>query len=113
MKLLIVIMIALAGCGAASPTAATTPDVSRFSDKEFASEDLCEAAVSNFEKEQFLSTTTPTFKKGLFNRTEFDRIHRFRVQTCTAKLTERQAACIAMSASLQYIRNCERFPELQ
>jgi len=88
------------------------PDLSRFSDKDFASEDLCEAAVSNYEKELFLSTSTPVWKKGLFNRTEFDRLHRLRVQACT-RMTERQAACIAFAPSMQYIRNCERFPELQ
>ena len=98
--------------GACASTAANVPDLSRFSDKDFASEDLCEAAVQNYEKEQFLSTTTPVWQKGLFNRTQYDQVHRQRVAACT-RMTERQAACIASAPSMQYIRNCKRFPELQ
>ena len=116
LRLALLSAVALAACASTAATSAATPpntpDLSRFSDKEFASEDLCEAAVQNYEKEQFLSTTTPVRKKGLFNRTAYDQQHRQRVQACT-RLTERQAACVAFAPSMQYIRNCERFPELQ
>ena len=116
LRLALLFALALGACASTAANKASTPpnvpDLSRFSDKEFASEDLCEAAVSNYEKEQFLNTNTPVWQKGLFNRTAYNHQHMLRVQACT-RLTERQAACVAFAPSMQYIRNCERFPELQ
>jgi hypothetical protein len=111
-RLLLISVLSLSAC-AATTTAATQPDLSQYSDSQFASEQLCEHAISNFERQDFLSTTTPVGEKDLFNRTAFDLRHRGRVSTCTIKLTQRQAACIATAPSAQYIRNCSRFAELQ
>jgi hypothetical protein len=104
-------MLALSACAATTP--APQPNLSRYSDSRFASDQLCEDAVSNYERQDFLSTTAPVGEKDLFNRDAFDQRHRGRVNTCTIKLTERQAACIATAPSAQYLRNCSRFAELQ
>jgi hypothetical protein len=110
-RLLLVSIFALSAC--AATTAAPQPDLSRFSDSRFASEQLCERAISNYERQDFFSTTAPVGEKELFDRDVFDQRHRSRVQTCTIKLTERKAACIATAPSVQYLRNCGRFAELQ
>lgn len=103
----------LGACGGAQPPPAVTPNLQEFSSSELASEQLCEHAVSNFERNEFLSTTTPVNRKGLFNRSDFDWRHRDRVRKCQTSLSERQAACIASAPSMQYVQNCDRYAELQ
>jgi len=113
LRLLLLSMLAVSACAATTSTPATEPDLSGYSDTRFASERLCEHAVSNFERQDFFSSTAPIGEKDLFDRGAFDIRHRDRVRTCSIKLTERQAACIAAAPSVQYIRNCGRFAELQ
>ena len=112
-RLVLVSILALSACAATSTTAATQPDLTGYSDSTFASEQLCEHAISNYERQDFFSSTEPVGEKDLFDRTAFDTRHRARVETCTIKLTQRQAACIATAPSVQYVRNCGRFAELQ
>jgi hypothetical protein len=106
-------LLALAFLGACAGSYPPPADLTAYSDQTFASKQLCEHAVSNVDRARFLSTTIPAEKKGLFDTTSYEIAHRDRVQHCTARLTERQAACIAQAPSLQYVHNCEAFPELQ
>jgi hypothetical protein len=100
-----------AGCGGGA--AAKNPDLTRYSSSRMADPTLCEQAVSNYEKELFLSTSTPVREKRLFDRTEAGLEHRRRVDKCTMSFSERQAACFAAAPSLQYVKNCETYAELQ
>jgi hypothetical protein len=111
--MVMVLVLAAAACGGAQQGGGHQPNLQEFSSSELASEQLCEHAVSNFERNEFLSTSTPVRRKGLFNRTGFEWRHRDRVRRCQTSLSERQAACIASAPSLQYVRNCESFAELQ
>ena len=99
----------MAACGGAQDTA-TTPNLAQYDDDKFASRELCEQAVTQTQRNYEMSTTG---KKALFARAGYDQRHRDLVSTCTARLTEREAACLATAPSSQYARNCERFPELQ
>jgi hypothetical protein len=102
------------GCGGSEPKTPTTPqNLDRFASNRLAGEQLCEHAVSNYERNEFLSTTIPASHKELFNRVEYDWRHRDRVRRCQISLSERQAACIAYAPSMQYVQNCDRFAELQ
>lgn len=76
---------------------------------KFASRQQCEEAVTNLEKSEQESTTTPVGRKGLFNRTYFNERHRDRVRHCETTLSEKEATCIAQAPSLQYVRECRKF----
>lgn len=106
---------ACAGNQAATSSPRTLPaiDVDRYSQSRLASPELCEQAVTNFEKELFLSTSSPLPQKQLFNRTVADLDHRHRVDACTMSFSERKAACYAAAQSLQYVQNCQLYAELQ
>lgn len=88
-------------------------DLNDFQEKQHADVGLCERAVDNYERVEFDSSTTPLGRKGLFDRNSYSFRHRDRVNSCTIKLSRRQARCIADAGSLQYVENCGRFPELQ
>jgi hypothetical protein len=106
---------ALAACGGGGGggASATLPNLERYSPSKLASKEQCESAVTNYEKQIFLSTTTPVADKQLFHRTEAELDHRRRVDRCSISFSERQAACFAIAPSLQYIQNCELYAELQ
>jgi hypothetical protein len=70
-------------------------------------------SLDNYERNEFLSTTTNVRSKQLFSRVDADRRRDYRVRYCQTTLSERQAACIADARSMQYVYNCGRFPELQ
>ncbi len=108
-----ILVIAACGGGTASSTIPSAENLDRYSSSQLASEELCEHAVANVERHEFLSTTVPVRDKGLFNRADYDRRHRDRVRACQVKLSERQAACMAVAGSMQYVQNCDRFAELQ
>jgi len=106
---LALVLTAACGGGASSQKAR---DLEEFQKDQFANEETCEQAVTNFEKAEFDASNVPAAEKGLFNRVEFDQRHRDRVYRCQ-KMTQRQAECFAQAPSMQYIQNCERFAELQ
>jgi hypothetical protein len=105
------VLVLAAACGGGA--AAKNPDLSKYDPSKLASAEQCEQAVDNYEKAQFLATDQPVREKRLFNRTEFSLEHRRRVDRCTTSFSERQAACIAGAPSLQYVKNCELYAELQ
>jgi hypothetical protein len=105
------LMLFAAACGGG--TAAKNPDVTGYSSSKLASPELCEQAVTNYEKERDLSTDPQDPKEPLFDRATARLEHRRRVDRCTIMFSERQAACVANAPSLQYVQNCERFAELQ
>jgi hypothetical protein len=106
---------ACAGGHSATTSPRTLPaiDVERYSQSRLASPELCEQAVANYEKEMFLSTSTPVREKELFDRTAAGLEHRHRVDRCTMSFSERKAACYAAAPSLQYVENCQLYAELQ
>ena len=105
------VALGLAACGGGG-SSQKAQDLEEFQGGQFASEELCEQAVANFEKAEFESTTVPVGQKELANQVEFKQRHRDRVISCQ-RMTQRQAECFAQAPSMQYIQNCERFAELQ
>jgi hypothetical protein len=109
MKIISLALFVVAACGGAQDRA-QSPDVSGYSGDRFASKALCQQAVENVEKQVHLSTTND---KQLFDRAGYDQAHEDRVRKCSITLTEREAACLSQAKSLQYAKNCSRYPELQ
>ncbi len=110
MRPIVASFLVLASCASSTPSAPTTQPRSS---STLASKETCEDVVENYERREFLSTTTPVRSKMLFGRVEHDRRHRDRVRHCQVTLTERQASCIATARSLQYVENCFLLAELQ
>ena len=110
--ILAIALLILAACGGGAGQRQQAVDLDEHREGQFADPELCERAVDNFEKAVFEDTSIPAQEKGLFRETEKDWVHRDRVIKCT-RMTRRQARCIAEAPSMQYIRNCERFAELQ
>jgi hypothetical protein len=100
----------LAACGGAQDKTSTPPHLAQYDDDKLASRELCEQAVTRV---QYNYEMSPGNHKALFARAGYDRRHRDLVSTCTTRLTEREAACLATAPSSQYGRNCEHFAELQ
>ena len=99
----LILAVLIGGCGGGA--AATLPDLSAYSSSRLASRELCEQAVSNYEKE--------AWEAPLFDRRWAELEHRRRVDQCTITFSERKAACYALAPSLQYVHNCQMYAELQ
>ena len=104
------IALAVAACGGGA-SSQKAQSLEEFQEGQFASEELCERAVANFEKVE-LESTSPEAKPPLFNQVAYKELHRDRVIRCQ-RMTQRQATCYANAPSMQYIQNCQRFAELQ
>lgn len=96
-----------AACGTQRQT--TAQEVGVPTGSRFASTEQCERAVESLERSEQASTSTPVGRKGFFNTTAYNELHRDRVRRCTTTLSEKEALCISEAPSLQYVRECRKF----
>ena len=108
-RLILMCSLAVVAACASQSQAPVAHEVGIPTASRFASPELCEQVVSNVEKNEQQSTTTPVSRKGFFNSTAYNELHRDRVRRCTTSLSEKEALCIAEAPSLQYVRECRKF----
>lgn len=78
-----------------------------------AADRLCENAVARYERNAAFETTEPALGPGRLSDSELDRLHRDRMQRCTAALSQREAVCIAGASDLRRTRQCAGAGEMR